>query len=201
MTKHARQNPIVKEDGTVLVNLTQGYWTIVDLPDFEKYCRDTRWYYHEGYALRMDQKKPIQLHRLIAGTPDGFFTDHKNGCRLDNRVCNLKIVTGSQNCRNRKIHSNNTSTVIGVSWDKSKNRYATRVTVNGKMYNLGDYKLFHEAVAARKRGEDLYYHDSASYQNRPLYRELIDTIIATRCSAEDARLLYDEIFNETRMAA
>ena len=45
--------------------------------------------------------------------------DHINGNREDNRFCNLRNVTYTENSRNLPKQSNNTSGITGVSWRSS----------------------------------------------------------------------------------
>ena len=60
---------------------------------------------NNGYAvwrgLSNGKKSTIRLHRLINDTPKGMFTDHINHNRLDNRQCNLRACTQSENMRNK----------------------------------------------------------------------------------------------------
>ena len=42
--------------------------------------------------------------------------DHKNGIRTDNRICNLREATASQNGANKGRLTRNTSGFKGVSW-------------------------------------------------------------------------------------
>jgi hypothetical protein len=45
-----------------------------------------------------------QFHRVLLGdTPSGYMTDHISGNGLDNRRCNLRLVTCSGNLRNRPL--------------------------------------------------------------------------------------------------
>jgi hypothetical protein len=49
--------------------------------------------------------KQIQMHRQIMQAPDGIEVDHANGDPLDNRRCNLRLATRSQNLANRRTFS------------------------------------------------------------------------------------------------
>jgi hypothetical protein len=46
---------------------------------------------------------------------------------------------------------------MGVNWNKAKKRWQANISVNGKRVNLGRYKTFEEAVAARREGEIVYF--------------------------------------------
>jgi hypothetical protein len=56
-----------------------------------------------GYALsstyKLGKVRWIKLHRLILQAPAHLDTDHLNGDKLDNRVCNLRTATTSENGR------------------------------------------------------------------------------------------------------
>ncbi len=81
------------------------------------------------------------MHRLIMDCPDGMDVDHINGDGLDNRRENLRIVTRSQNLRNRKTFKNSKSGFKGVIFNP----------VNGKwkaIINLGTFDTSEEAAKA-----------------------------------------------------
>lgn len=91
--------------------------------------------------------------------------DHINGDRSDNRWCNLRLVTRSQNSMNgHKLMVNNKSGVRGVSWRKDTCKWHARITVDGKTILLGDFVRKEDAIAARREAEIKYF---GYYGNRP----------------------------------
>ena len=82
--------------------------------------------------------------------------DHINRNTLDNRKCNLRIVTQFQNNQNQ---SHNTSGKVGVSFCKQNRKYKAYIKVNGKQISLGYYKYFNDAVKARIKGERKYFKE------------------------------------------
>lgn len=92
-------------------------------------------------------KAYIPLHCWVKAMPTGFdnlVTDHKNGCKLDNRPENLRIATYKENAGNSK--SNAVSGYKGVKFKTDKPRtkpwYACQCEiVDGKQieYSLGYY--------------------------------------------------------------
>lgn len=92
------------------------------------------------------------IYKLVHGI-DADQVDHEDGNRQNNRLLNLRDVSGLDNQRNMKRPSNNTSGVIGVSWDTAKNKWTARIKVNGKTIHLGRFSELADAAAARKQAE------------------------------------------------
>ena len=106
------------------------------------------------------------MHRLIMGKfeDDGLVIDHINHNTLDNRKHNLRICTESDNSKNKSLPSNNTSGVVGVSFNKKYNKYETYITINYKRKSLGLYDSIEDAIKTRKDAEEKYFGEY-SYDN------------------------------------
>jgi len=132
----------------------EGKFALVDIEDFDE-CSKFIWYVSDnGYVRRMVGKNPIYLHRFIMKFPDSEL-DHKNRNKLDNRKSNLRLSTFEGNQRNKdKMKYRNKisdSKYIGIYFDKSRNKWLARATVNGKNKNLGRFNTEEEAARARDK--------------------------------------------------
>jgi hypothetical protein len=116
---------------------------------------------HGYYSVKINNKSYL-VHRVIWLYVYGNFPqsdiDHKNRIRNDNRLCNLRAVTRTDNCQNISLPSHNKSGHLGVSWFKSHNCWTVYVKVDKKNKWLGYYKNLDAAIAARKAGEAKYYN-------------------------------------------
>ena len=93
------------------------------------------------------------VHRIIWAIHNGedpgeLQVDHINGKRNDNRIGNLRLVTPSENDRNRNIRKGNVSGVTGVSYHKGKKMWDAGIGYKGKLYRRC-YKDKNHAIAAR----------------------------------------------------
>lgn len=137
------------------IRLTRGKVAIVDNEDYEWLNQWRWWYTTRGYAVREIKRKLIFMHRIINKTPENMDTDHINRDKLDNRKCNLRTVTRSQNFMNINPRKNNTSGVKGVQ--KNKNSWMARIKINYQTIYLGTFIHFEDAVAAREAAEKKYF--------------------------------------------
>ena len=111
--------------------------------------------------------KKFYVHKLVAiaflnHTPCGnkLVINHKDFNISNNRLCNLEIITNRENCNRKHIPSY--SNYTGVQWCKSKNRWRSRIQVNGKDKHLGYFKNEYDAHLAyqkelQKINENLKY--------------------------------------------
>jgi len=146
------------------IPLTQGKFALVDDDDYEKVSR-LSWYVDKrGYAVNK-KIKITYMHRLIMNTPKEMETDHINGNKLDNRKINLRICTKSENMRNRKKQSNNTSGYKGVFWHHKANRWRAQIVINKKAKHLGLFDTPEEAGKAYREAELKYFGEYSNRQN------------------------------------
>jgi len=90
------------------------------------------------------------LHRIIMNPPPNMQIDHINKNKLDNRRCNLRICTNSENQMNRGKTKANTTGFKGVNRDKRRKRknYRAQIKANKKSYYLGSFDKPDEAGLA-----------------------------------------------------
>jgi hypothetical protein len=88
--------------------------------------------------------------------------DHINGNPSDNRIANLRLASQTQNMRNSRRRSNNTSGVKGVSWAKRQRKWYAYINVGGRMRSLGLFSALGDAVAARRAAALHHFGEFAS---------------------------------------
>ena len=111
------------------------------------------------YAVSSKKRKTIPMHRLILDFPIKPI-DHINHKGLDNRKSNLREVTPSQNCLNKKVQPNNKLGIKGVQKRTFLNgvtKYRVRIRNKGKLITLGHTLTIEEAVNLRKESEEKYF--------------------------------------------
>ncbi len=119
------------------------------------------WFSDKGYVKFKVDGKDEFAHKLAfiamgVPVPEGMQVDHINHDRADNRWINLRLVTCSENMKNKSKYKNNVSGVPGVRWADYANRWRAVITIDRKQISLGTFVEFSEAVNARKNAEVLY---------------------------------------------
>lgn len=110
-----------------------------------------------GYLHGRFKGKPLLAHRVAWAVyncewpPEQI--DHINGEKTDNRICNLRCVTGPENQRNMKLNPRNKSGYHGVSWQNSSRKWVVRLCFQGKNIFIGKYSNLLDAAAARKAAD------------------------------------------------
>jgi hypothetical protein len=115
------------------------------------------------YQIGMNGKQYMRS-RIVAKMffPDfseNLLVDHINGNTLDDRIENLRMVTQSQNSRNTKKSTRNSSGHVGIYWREATKRWRVCIGVDGKPKEIGTFTELTEAIKCRKEAEKkLGYH-------------------------------------------
>lgn len=117
----------------------------------------------QGYLTGSVLSVMTKAHRVIWAIVNGEWppadVDHINGNKVDNRLCNLRSASRSQNAQNIGVRVNSSSGVKGVRKVKGYDRWTARIMLHGQRHELGYYhspEAAHEAyraAAERLHGE------------------------------------------------
>ena len=150
---------------------------LFDLEDYHKiknycWCLNSDGYLHAN--SKQGDNSSVMLHRLVTDCPDGLMPDHIGGkaSRYDNRKCNLRISTISDNAKNKPVSKNNTSGYTGVYWVRKTYKWAAVINVNKKRIYLGSFALKDDAIKARKAAEEKYFGNYAYSYSQDLYKQV-----------------------------
>lgn len=116
------------------------------------------------YSYIMYNSSKVRLHRFITDCPKDMVVDHINGDTLDNRLCNLKITTQSENSKNRQDSMRYDTTIrnktgyrgLFIVYDKRDKRYFYRFKLKG-------YKTKNFAISKKQ--------DAIKYALKPIKME------------------------------
>lgn len=155
------------------IPLTQGLFAIVDDCDYEELIKH-KWRVcvdgHMKYAIAHYKNSfgidtTIRMHREILKLKDSDINvDHIDRNGLNNVKSNLRTCNKSENGCNRPKQKNNTSGYKGVSYDKSKGKYVSRIQKNGIEIYLGLYDTAKDAHRAYKASCKVFHGKFARTQ-------------------------------------
>lgn len=147
-----------------VICLTNGGCTIVD-PERVEALSSKGWRNDGGYArLNVTFGKKL-LHRVVLGAQDGQRVDHINGDKLDNRLCNLRLATPSQNSAN-SIKRKGSSKYKGVT-RRSWGAWRAQICVNLKKHSLGHFQSEIDAAKAYNTAALKHFGEFARLNETP----------------------------------
>lgn len=119
-----------------------------------------------GYMAVSVLGRSMLCHRIIWAMANGRDpvgdVDHRDLCRANNRLSNLREATRSQNCMNKVRRSDNHSGVKGVHWHKATGKWAASITAKSVgTRHLGVFSSKHEAAAAYRNAAAELHGDFA----------------------------------------
>ena len=118
--------------------------------------------YRNGYWVICVENNRLLAHRLAFLYMTGAFppaeVDHINGDKVDNRWCNLRPATRSQNSANRP-----TKNRLGMKGVKARKngRFEADIRVKGRKVYLGTFDTIAEAAAAYEKAANDVFGDFA----------------------------------------
>lgn len=140
------------------IPLTKGMFAIVDDEDFDVYSTQ-KWHVKKGstkhYAAcarkvtheGKEYSIKIFMHRCMLDADVGVIVDHINGNGLDNRRCNLRLATRSQNLANQRTVRNKWG-YKGITYRRRHKTWRARIGFNGKTVDLGEFGNLDDAAQA-----------------------------------------------------
>ena len=108
-------------------------------------------YIYRGYVHATNQTKVKLLNRIIMNEKDpNIYIDHIDRNTMNNTKSNLRRSDALKNSQNKsKNKKNATSKYVGVSFAKTKNKWMSRINVEGKSKFIGAFDTEQNAVIAR----------------------------------------------------
>lgn len=99
--------------------------------------------------------KTCYIHQLVSEAflnhkPNGYtlVVDHIDNNKINNNLKNLRVVSNRKNCSKDRAGS---SEYTGVSWDKSYNKWVSKIYINGRQKFIGRFTKEKDASEAYQR--------------------------------------------------
>jgi hypothetical protein len=117
-------------------------------------------------------------HRLAFLYMTGSFpehqADHINHIKDDNRWCNLRPATSTENNRNTGLRKDNKSGVTGVSWCNGKQKWMASCHADGKTKYLGYFENIQEAAVVATSARQKYHGAFATNSSQTITTEQVN---------------------------
>jgi hypothetical protein len=114
------------------------------------------------YRLIKFMGKWYPTHRVVwyihdREIPDGYYIDHLDGNKTNNRIDNLRLVTCRQNQQNQ--HRHRKGKLVGACFDKARGLWISKININNKQCYLGRFGTEEEAHEAYMRAVEKLKED------------------------------------------
>jgi hypothetical protein len=137
---------LVFKSGTIYRWMKSNFWKLIETKNNSN-----------GYNLIKVDNKLIRRHRIMAFTflnldinNSKQEVDHINGDKLNNHVDNLRLVNQQENCFNR-------TNTKGYSFRKARNKFESKIMLNGKSKHLGYFTTEEDAHQAYLNAKTIYH--------------------------------------------
>lgn len=148
------------------IKLTNTYLVaLVDDEHFERLSKFEWRLDNQGYVTTGQKKHMVMMHQLLH-TPDaGCITDHKDRCKLNNQMYNLRNATKAQNATNSKHYKSSTTGYRGVSLYARTGKFIAGIKVNKVRVHLGFFDSAVEAAKAYNEAAIKHHGEFATLNN------------------------------------
>lgn len=152
-----------------IIPLTQGYETIVDDDDYERFGQYIWQANNAGcgkiYARRTEKNTSgktvsFYLHREIMNAQKGEEVDHVHGNTMDNQKCHLRIANRHQNTANRGKNRSK-SGFKGVYPQSRSVRWVTKLQAQGMTIHIGTFNTPEEAAREYDKHARIHFGEFA----------------------------------------
>lgn len=135
---------------------------IADLEDIEK-LKYHKWrlgtfgYAITGLPARGTQRNASHVVLGIDSRKTDLVVDHINGNTLDNRKCNLRLITQQQNLLNRRQSKSFNAPAKGICFDKTRNKWCSEIRFGGTRVHFKRQKNLDAAAFQRYVAERILF--------------------------------------------
>lgn len=123
------------------------------------------WRLGKGYVSFNVGGRPYLAHRLawlyMTSEWPAADIDHINMDRADNRWCNLREATRTQNLANTAARLTNRAGLKGVHWSQHANKWRAMIQANGTRRHLGYFNTPGDAHASYRGAADAVFGEFA----------------------------------------
>jgi hypothetical protein len=145
LTKFGESRKPWINNGIGYIPLTKGKTAMVDADDLPRLSYGiwfamgtTNGRFYAARDTKVSGKhRTTMMHHAVIGRKKGMYVDHRNGNSMDNRKCNLRFCTASQNLINVGVRKGKSSRFKGVHWNGYS--WVARISYNRTRHNLGAF--------------------------------------------------------------
>ena len=121
---------------------------LIDKINLEKIIKHNWYLDSNGYPMTYTARSKTLHKNLLGKQQDGYVIDHINRNKLDNRLCNLRVITQKENSYNRSKSKSSNNKYKGVRMNKSTNKttYIAYICKDGIKREISGCKTEEEAA-------------------------------------------------------
>lgn len=160
-------------DGTAKIDLYNAMsecvaQAIIDSTDIQR-VQSYKWRIskkrHKTYVIQGSGSNQTYLARFILNYDGPLEVDHINGDSLDNRKCNLRIVTRQANTLNLCAKDSSQTQIRGVSYSVRDKLYKVDFRIHGARLYFKGFQTLAEAAYLRLLCEEHYLGEYRNHEN------------------------------------